>query len=325
MVKIVVDMMGGDNGVEATLGGVRAFHEKRPDVALVLVGDESKLKGESYAKIIPSTEVIKMEAGVMEVLHAKDSSLVKAINAVKDENADGVLSCGSTGAFLSATSLIIKKIEGVDRPALTIQFPHVYRDEFITLLDVGASNVNTPEEMAQFAFMGTLYAKATGIKDPKVALLSNGAEEGKGSPEGKEAYKLIKEDKRINFIGNMEGSDVLPSHVDVVVTDGYSGNVFMKTTEGTAKAVASLIKKAFKRSLASKIGYLFAHKGFDGMKDTLNPKTVGGAMLLGVNTVAVKAHGNSDSFAFYHALELTYKLAANEIVEKIKEGMTNGR
>lgn len=324
MIKIVVDMMGGDNGIEATLGGVRDFHAKRPDVSLILVGDEEALKGETYAKIIGAKDVMKMESGVMEVLHAKESSMVKAIQAVVDEKADGVLSCGSTGAFLIASSLIIKKIEGVERPALTVQFPHVYRKEFITLLDVGASNLNTPSEMAQFAFMGTLYSKATGVKDPKVALLSNGAEAGKGSPEGQEAYKLISADKRINFIGNMEASDVLPGKEDVVVTDGYSGNVFMKTTEGTAKAVASLIKKAFKRSFASKIGYLFAHKGFDGMKDTLNPKTVGGAMLLGVNAVAVKAHGNSDSFAFYHALELTYKLASNDIVNKIKEGMKNG-
>ncbi len=323
--KIVVDMMGGDKGSPATKEAVRRFAEAHKDAELILVGKEEELADMKDFHIILAKEVIGMEAGAMEVLRKKEASMVKAMYAVKEEGADAVVSCGSTGAFLSSATLILKKIEGVIRPALAVAMPHIGGNASTSIfLDAGSSNVNTPEEMAQFGFMGSLYGKCgANILSPKVALLSNGAEEGKGSPEGKEAYKLLKEDKRISFIGNIESMDVLTGEANVIVTDGFSGNICIKAIEGTAKTMGKMLKKGFMRNLASKIGYLLAKKGVDEMKKTMDTKRVGGAMLLGVNAVAVKGHGNSDATAFYYSLELAYRLASNKIVEKIKEGFSN--
>ena len=324
--KIVIDMMGGDKGSVATKEAVRRFRSLHKDVELILVGKEEELCDMKEERIVPASEVITMEAGALEVLRQKESSMVKAVSYAKEENADAVVSCGSTGAFLASTTLILKKIPGVIRPALAVAMPHIVSNGNSTLifLDAGSSNVNTPIEMAQFGFMGSLYAKCgSSISDPKVAILSNGSEEGKGSPEGKEAYALLKEDKRIHFIGNIESMDVLTGEADVVVTDGFSGNICIKAIEGTAKTMGKMLKKGFKRNLFSKIGYLLAKKGVLEMKSTMDTKRVGGAMLLGVNAVAVKAHGNSDATAFYYSIELAYRLAKNKMVEKIKKGFVD--
>jgi glycerol-3-phosphate acyltransferase PlsX len=324
MIKLIIDMMGGDKGSSATKEGVRKFHSLHQDVDLVLVGKSEELKDMEGYTIIPATGVIKMESGVLEVLRQKDSSMVKAISSVMPLKADGIISCGSTGAFLSAATLVLKKIPGVLRPALTTSFPHLSNGNYVTILDVGASNQNSPEELAQFALMGSLYSKFVNhIDNPKVGLLSNGSEEGKGCPEGKAAYDLLKNDKKINFVGNIEGSNIIFGPSDVLVCDGYSGNVCLKTTEGTAKAMGALLKKAFMRNLASKIGYLLAKKGVASMKETMDPKKAGGALLVGVNAVAVKAHGNSDGEAFYNGIELVYALAKNHIVDEIKKGLTS--
>lgn len=321
MIKIAIDMMGGDNGSAATKEAVRRFLKDHNDVELIVTGKKEELSDLTGVTLIEANEVITMEAGVMEVLRKKDSSMVKAIRAVLDNECQAVVSCGSTGAFLSAATLILKKIPGVKRPALCAQFPNVKTGGFVSVLDIGASNENTPEEIAQFGYMGTLYNRAAnGVKEPRVGLLSNGTEEGKGSPEGKEAYKLLKEDSRINFIGNVEGNMVITTDVDVIVSDGFTGNVCMKSTEGAAKGMSQVLKAGFKKNIFTKIGYLFSRSGIKELKTRMNPKTVGGAMLIGVNAVAVKAHGNSDAEAFYHGIELAYKLAKANICEEIKKG-----
>jgi len=262
-----------------------------------------------------------MEAGALEVLRHKDSSMVKALEAVKNENADGIISCGATGAFLSAATLMLKKIPGILRPALVTAFPNLKKGNFVTCLDVGASNVNTPQEMLQFAYMGTLYSQAVyGIEKPVVKLLANGSEEGKGSPEGKEAYQLLKDDPKIKFEGNIEGNAILMGEADVVVSDGFTGNVMLKTTEGVAKGMGKLIKKAFKKNLFTKIGYLFAKGGVKDIKMVMDPKRVGGAMLLGVNGACVKAHGNSDAYSFESAMEVLYRLVEKEVCKAMAKG-----
>ena len=321
MVKIIVDMMGGDNGTPATKEAVRHFLETHKDAEIIAVGKKEELSDLEGVTLIEANDVIAMESGVMEVLRKKDSSMVKAIRAVIDEKADAVISCGSTGAFLSAATLILKKAPGVKRPALVTQFPRLTSGGFVTVLDIGASNENTPEEMVQFAYMGCLYNKiVNGTEHPKVALLSNGAEEGKGSPEGKAAHQMLKEDPKIDFVGNIEGSDLLFTDVDVVTTDGFSGNIMLKTLEGTAKAMGKVLKDGFKKNIITKMGYLLAKGGLGDLKGKMNPKKVGGAMLIGVNAVCVKAHGNSDAESFFSAMDLTYKLAKANLVTKIKEG-----
>ena len=325
MVKLVIDMMGSDLGSAATKEGVRLFKSKHPETELILVGKKDELADMSDYKVIDAPDVVKMEMGALEVLRAKDSSMVKAVKAVLDEKADGVVSAGSTGAFLSSAALLLKKIPGVERPALVTAFPNIAGEGYATVLDVGASSVNTAYELQQFALMGSLYSHLLyGIEKPRVRLLANGAEKGKGSPVGKEAYALLENDKRVSFEGNIEASFALRGLADVIVCDGYSGNVMLKSMEGTAKSMSDLLKKAFKKNLFTKLSYLFVKGGLDTMKEKMNPKTTGGALLIGVNAVVVKAHGNSDGEAFFHAIELADKLSRERIVSAIAEGVSNG-
>ncbi|MCI2110923.1 MAG: phosphate acyltransferase PlsX [Bacilli bacterium] len=325
MSKLVIDMMGSDLGSPAAKEGVRLFSAAHPETALVLVGKKEELADLRGYEVIDAPDVLKMDVGVLEVLRKKSSSLVKAVSAVALTGADGVVSAGSTGAFLTAATLINKKIPGVLRPALVTAFPNLEGDGFATVLDVGASNANTAEELAQFGLMGTLYCQEVyGIEKPRVRLLSNGSEDGKGSPLGKAAFPLLKADKRLNFLGNIEASAVLKGQADVIVADGYSGNVMLKSLEGTAKGMSGLLKKAFMRNPLSKLSYLFVRGGLKALKGKMNPKKTGGALLIGVNAVVVKAHGNSDGEAFFHAIELADRLAKAGLVGKIAAGVAHG-
>lgn len=321
MVKIVVDMMGGDNGAKPTIAAVSKFLKDHDDVEIIAVGDEKVLEPiKDKVKIIPSTTVAPMECSVMQAMRDKESSVYKAVNACLSEDADAVLSAGSTGAFLSLCTLIIKKIDGVDRPALITQFPTKVKGKYCVLLDVGASSENSASELAQFAKIGEAYYQAFyETKNPNVYLICNGTEEGKGNSLSKEAYALLKGEE--NFKGYMEARDVLSGKADVVVFDGFTGNIFLKGSEGMAKMMGGLMKEAFTSSLRSKIGYLFARKGMKGMLETMNYKRVGGALLVGVNKVAVKAHGNADEESFYGSLNVAYTSAKKQTVQKIKENL----
>ena len=324
MIKIAVDCMGGDNGSEIVVSAIKTFKQNNPSISIAAVGKKEELKDlENIAEIIDAREVIPMDAGALQVMRMKDSSMNKALKLMKDEHYDAVVSCGSTGGFLSASTLILKLIPGVKRAALVTPFPTKIKGKKVTLLDIGANNENSSDELVQFAKMGRLYSQAVfGIKEPKVYLLSNGAEEEKGAPEVKEAHKLLKEMNFPNFEGNIEARYVLDGNADVVVSDGYTGNIFLKGTEGAAKFLGGMIKKAFKKNLWTKLGYLHVKKGIDEINETMNYKSAGGAMLLGVNGVVVKGHGNSDAYAFSCALEVAKKLAMINIVNAIKEGMT---
>lgn len=322
MVKLVIDMMGGDNGVSATIDAVKSFCATHKDCEIIAVGDEKALEPvkDIVAKIIPSQSILPMECGVMQAMRQKDSSVYKAVSAVNEEKADGVLSAGSTGAFLSLATLITKKIPGVERPALITPFPCKVHGKYVVLLDVGASSENSPEDLYQFATMGEAYYKVVyGKENPNINLICNGTEEGKGNELSKKAYALLKE--KPNFKGYIEGRHVFDGECDVCVFDGFTGNVFLKTAEGVAKMMGSMMKESFTSSFASKIGYLLAKKGFKPMLSTMDYKKVGGALLLGVNTVAVKAHGNSDGYSFASAMDIAYKLAKNKIVDHIKENI----
>ena len=325
MSKIIVDMMGSDLGCKATLEGVTLFKQKHPDCELVLVGKKEEIGEGTGCRIIEANDIVPMNAGALQVIRMKESSMYKAIQAVNEEKADGVVSAGGTGAFLSGCALILKKIPGITRPALVTQFPTLIEGKKTVLLDCGASTENTPEELVSFGLMGKLYAEAIcGAKDPEVYLVANGTEEGKGSVVGKEAYKLMKETKLYNFKGNIESKEVLNGTADVLVTDGFTGNVLLKTVEGVAKFMGKNLKKIYKSNLKTKIGYLCVKKEMGGFLKMMDPKQTGGALLCGVNGVAVKAHGNSDGFAFFRALVLAYELIKANVVEEIKKGVNPG-
>ncbi len=321
--KIVVDMMGGDNGLYATLPAVKEFHKRHGDVELTIVGDAAQIGGIEGVEVIDAKKIMKMDAGALEVFRDKETSMAKAVMAALEEKADAIVSSGSTGAFLSLCALRLKKLPGVLRPALVCDFPTLVEGKKVTLLDIGASSENTPEELNQFATIGSLYSKfANGIEEPQVYLLSNGTEEEKGTPVVKAAHQLLKENKNIVFRGNIEAREVMAGFADVIVADGYSGNVLLKSCEGTAKTMSALIKKAFKKNALTMIGYLFAKSGFRDMAKTMDYKNTGGALLLGVNAAAVKAHGNSDTRSFLSALEVAYRLSSRQLLAKIKEGLS---
>ena len=323
--KIAVDAMGGDNGSKPIVEAIKEFKKENQDVEIVVFGKEEELfELSSIAKIVNAPDVVPMEAGALEVLRMKNSSMCKAINTMKEENYDAVVSCGSTGGFLSAATLILKTIPGVKRSALVTAFPTKIKGKKVVVLDVGASNDNSAEELRQFAYMGKAYNEALfNTKEPKTYLLSNGAEEHKGSPLVKETHKLLKEENFPGFMGNMEARDVLNGDADILVADGFSGNVLLKGMEGVAKMFGSMIKDAFKKNLWTKLGYLHVRKGFKNISETMDYKSTGGAMLLGINGVVVKAHGNSDAFSFYSALKVAKLMISYDVVNKIKEALNN--
>ena len=322
MVKLAIDAMGSDNGSPIVVEAINKFLQDYNDVEFYVCGDEKELSPlKDKVTIIPASEVMGMTDGALEVMRKRNTSMMKAVDLVSNGTCEGVVSAGSTGAFLTCATIKLKMIEGVQRAALMSPFP-TKDGKGVTILDIGANTENTKEHLVQFAKMGSVFTEnVRHINNPKVYLLANGAEDKKGSHVGKEAFPLLKETKEINFIGNMEARDVLDGQADVVVCEGFSGNVLLKSIEGTAGMMNAEIKKAFKRSLFSKIGYLFAKKGFDEFKDTFDYRKYGGAMLLGVNGVVVKGHGNSNAYAFYNAIRVAYEMTKSGVLEKMKEAM----
>jgi glycerol-3-phosphate acyltransferase PlsX len=323
--KIVIDMMGGDNGLKATIPGVKEFIKNHGDVDIFCIGSEaldSEFKDYKNVKVVHSAKVLKMDVDPMTAYRTLDSSLMVATNVFNENKCDALISAGSSGALMTASIFKIKRINGVIRPGFITSFPTVKKGKKFVVCDVGANNANTKEELVQFAQMGTLYYKFLyGENNPRVYLLSNGTEEEKGSPLTKDAYKLLKEEKSINFLGNTEGRDALFGDIDVLVCDGFSGNVFLKAIEGTAKAMSQMMKEAFTRNLFTKIGYLLSKKGIIEMKNKMDYKNVGGAMLVGIDGVVIKAHGNSDDKTFLSALNVAYLLCEKEFVKKFKEAL----
>lgn len=325
MMNFAVDCMGSDNGPEVLCEGIRNFLAAHEDVFLYACGEESRmaaLKDHPRVQFVAASQVVPMECGAMQVMRMKDSSMMKVFDLFSEKRIDAAVSAGSTGGFLSLATLKLRLIPGVERAALVSPFP-TKTGKPVVVLDIGASNENTASQLVQFAKMGKIYSETVfSVKVPKVYLLSNGTEEKKGSPAGKEAHRLLKESGFEGFMGNMEGREALSGEADVLVSEGFTGNVFLKTSEGVAKMMSGMIKEAFTRSVGSKIGYLLSRKGFREMTEKMNYKSFGGAMLLGVNGVVVKGHGNSDAYSFERALEVAYKMAKSNIVDKIREGFS---
>ncbi|MFA7385282.1 MAG: phosphate acyltransferase PlsX [Erysipelotrichia bacterium] len=327
MLKIIVDCMGGDNGPAPIVQAIKNFLKTHDDVEITAVGKIDELEElNGLCRLIDAPEIVPMTAGALEVLRMKNSSMLRAIKTMKDENLDAIVSCGSTGGFLASSTITLKMIPGINRAALITAVPCQVKGKYMTLLDCGANIENTAEELAQFAMMGRLYTQVVlNNPNPRTYLLSNGTEDEKGTAEIKEANKLLRSTNFPNFQGNIEGREaVLDSKVDVLVSGGYAGNIYLKALEGTAKLMGNLLKDAFKLNLATKIGYLFARKGVDQIKQSMDYKAVGGALLVGINGIVIKAHGNSDQKGFNSALELAYKLGISKAVEKIKEGIESG-
>lgn len=327
MVKIAVDLMGADSKACVLVDAVKHYLDEVKDVFFLLFGDEKELTPlfENYpnkdrVEIYHTDKIIPMEVKPLDFLRAKSSSMYQAINAVKEGLADGVITAGSTGGFVTGATILLRNIDGVLRAGLCSPFPTQKMGVPSVILDIGASNYNTDEEVYQFGLMGSMYAKyVLDNKDPKVFILTNGIEEGKGTDEVVGAYRLMKERNLPGFSGNVEARNVLDGTHDVVVTPGYSGNIFLKACEGVGKMFNDLIKESFKMNIFTKIGYLFSSKGFKRLRKTMDYRRYGGAILLGINGVCVKAHGNSNEYAFYNAIGVCHKMIESKLIDRMKE------
>ena len=322
MIKMAIDVMGMDKGSEVAVKAINRFLNEYKDVELTVFGNNDELSLlNKQCNVVDCKEVMGMEDGALAILRKKETSMIKAVEYVKEHDLDGVVSGGSTGAFLTASTIHLKLIECVERAALVSPFPTI-KDKNVIVLDIGANSENTPAHLLQFAKMGRIFSKAyNDLENPSIYLLSNGAEEKKGSQLVKEAHQLIKNSAIEGFKGNIEARYALSGEADVIVAGGFDGNILLKSCEGTAKEMANMLKAGFKKNIFTKIGYLFAKSGVDDVKRKMDYKQYGGAMLLGVNKVVVKAHGSSDEIAFFSALKVCYNLIKKDIINKMKEEM----
>ena len=333
--KIILDAMGGDLAPEApVLGALQAAKDFGAQIILVGRGQELLQVMEKHGihtlpdgvEIANADDVVDMHDDPASIIHKrKNSSMVVALKLLADGQGDAVVSAGSTGALLTGATLLVKRVKGIRRAAMGPAMPNKAGSKTV-ILDCGANAECTPEFLLQFGLVGSLHAKKNlGMENPRVGLLNIGTEDSKGTPLQKEAYGLLKdagEKGLLNFIGNVEAREVLLGVVDVVVCDGFSGNVLLKSIEGTAMFMGSLMKhKIFKRSFMSKIGYLFCKPGVDEVTGMMDYREVGGTQFLGIRKPVIKAHGASDKRAFRNAVRQALAAAQNDFSAELEEGL----
>ena len=330
--KIIVDAMGGDNAPEQiVLGAIDALCEDK-QLEVTLVGDTDAickvLAGKKYddnrLEIIDAKDVITNDdSPTMAIKTKKESSLVKAFEALNRDDADGFVSAGSTGAVLVGAFMKVGRIKGVSRPALAPVLPTL-KGNGVVLCDCGANVDCKPVNLQHFAIMASAYAEGMlGVKDARVGLLNNGAEAHKGNELTQEAYKLLSETRGINFVGNCEARDILSGDYDVVVCDGFNGNIALKSAEGTANTMLKLIKDGvYSGGLKSKLGALMLKSVFKNVKKKMDYNAHGGACFLGVNKIVVKSHGASKSKSITASILQAKSLSEAKVCDKIKSGIT---
>lgn len=336
--KILLDAMGGDKAPDANIkGAVKAINQVKAEV--ILIGKEDLIRNkikEFYGKepeeisdrlkIKNATETIEMEdKPTVAIKHKKDSSMVVGFKMLKEDEGDVFISAGNSGALLTGATLLVGRIKGIDRPALAGILP-AYKSQLL-LIDAGSNTNCKPINLLQFAQMSSIYLRNTfGIKNPAIGLLNIGTEETKGNELTRESYQLLKEkaeELNINFIGNVEGRDAFSGKVDAIVTDGFTGNVFLKTTEGLGKLVKTTLNESFKKSIWSKIGAIPSLPAINRLKKAMDYKSYGGALFLGVKKPVVKAHGSSDEVLFEFTIKQAEKFVENKAVEKMIEEFQN--
>jgi glycerol-3-phosphate acyltransferase PlsX len=323
--KLAIDAMGGDNAPkEIVLGAMKAV-EAFSDIHITLYGDNRKieetLKGHERITVVHTDEVILgTDEPVRAVRRKKNASMVLAAQAVADGLADACISAGNTGALMAAGLFVIGRIEGIERPALTPTLPTIGGEGFL-LLDVGANADARPEHLQQYAIMGSIYSeKVRGIAHPRVGLLNIGTEEKKGNDLTKQAFALLKT-TNLNFIGNVEARDLLDGVADVVVTDGFTGNMVLKTIEGTALSVFKMVKTALTSSLKNKLAAAVLKPELTGLKNKMDYSEYGGAGLFGIKAPVIKAHGSSDAKAIFSAIRQARVMVESNVTELVKNSI----
>lgn len=327
MIKLAIDAMGGDNAPKEIVKGCDLALQKYSDIELVLYGNETEirkhLKSTSRVEIVNTTQVIDMgvKDPVSAIRNMKDASLVKALRAVKEGKQQAVISAGPTQALIVGAHLIIKRMDKMHRVALAPIIPSLDQKGKI-LLDVGANIELRAEHMLELGIYATVVAKAyLGIENPSLALMNIGTEEGKGRDLEKETFNLLKANPQINFLGNIEGKEIMTTNASVVLTDGYTGNILMKTIEGTAKAMGGMLKEEIKSSIGGMIGALFMKKTLNRFKMRMDASEIGGAMIFGINAPVIKAHGSSNAYAFSNAIRQARTFVQNDVIGKVTEAL----
>lgn len=333
--KIAFDVMSGDFGSKEAILAACQMVDEFADLKITLVGNETEIRNHlkeifknkkpKQLDIYHANDIIPMTAGPFEALRMPNSSMSQAVRLVKDKKVDGVLSSGSTAAYLGVCHLLLGEISGIKRPAFMPIMPTL-KGTNVLVLDIGANIENTADELVSFALMANIYSTSIlKIDKPKIALLNIGLEENKGPKVTKETYgklsALTQKDGKLdqlNFCGNIEPREVLNGEVDIVVCDGYSGNVLLKSFEGITTLIFTLLKKAYKKNLWTKILGLISKPIFKSIKTTFDYKNVGGAQLIGINGICFKAHGSSDVQSYYSTLKLLRAAIEQDVTNKIK-------
>ena len=330
MKTIAIDAMGGEKAPEAVIKAVLRVKKELPHTQFVLFGDQTKIKSLlgndiSQIEIVNTTEVIKDDdEPVKAIRQKKDSSLVVAAQFVKQGKADALFSMGNTGAILASGIFIIGRIKGVARPGLMPTLPVKNSDDGFNMIDVGANAKSKPEYLLDWAKMASYYAeKVRGINNPRVGLLNNGAENDKGDDVHQKAYQLLL-DSKLNFIGNIEGNELLDGKADVIATDGFTGNAVLKNIEGTSGVLIHLLKDSLlNNGLFVKLGALMIKKALKGLVSKFDVAKYGGAVLLGVNAPVVKTHGRSGERAVYFTLKQVDRILQEKIIDEFKAEFAN--
>ncbi|MCP4877613.1 MAG: phosphate acyltransferase PlsX [Gammaproteobacteria bacterium] len=326
---IALDAMGGDHGPQVTVGAAKLALEEFSGLELVLVGDQQRLaiefekhelSNDDRIRIQHASEVISMdESPVIALKKKKDSSMRVAINLVKDGTVQACVSAGNTGALMATSKFVLKTIRGISRPAICTILPGI--NGHTHMLDLGANLECTPENLAEFALMGSVLAQSVeGISNPSIGLLNIGSEEIKGNESIKRASKLIAE-SRLNYYGFVEGDDIYKGTVNVIVTDGFVGNVSLKTGEGLAALVNHVLGNEFKRNWLTKLAALCALPVLASVRRKLDPRRYNGASLLGLNGIVVKSHGSADTSSFLNAIKIAYIEIENCVPERISDAI----
>lgn len=329
---ISVDAMGGDHAPVSVIEGVASVAKKDPSVFFFLYGDENKILplakqfglASDRFKIHHTTSVVKADDKPSTAIRAgRESSMWKAIMSVRNGYAQAVVSAGNTGALMAMSKICLGTLSGIDRPAIAAILPS-YNGPIVAL-DLGANAECNSQNLVEFSVMGhVLHHVLFDVKKPSIGLLNIGSEETKGREEIREAASILKGfGDKLNFYGFVEGNDICMGKTHVVVSDGFSGNVALKTIEGTAKFLGKSLKQVFSKSLLAKIGILFAAPGLLKLKKKFDPRRYNGAMFLGLNGISVKSHGGADAFSFACAIESAIRMARNNLCSKIKDELTH--
>ena len=335
-VTISVDAMGGDQGPSAVVEGCALSAAKNDEIAFILHGDEAVLRAQvarhpvlaDIVEIHHSPDVVQMDDKPSQVMRrGRDTSMWSALTALRENHAQAAVSCGNTGALMAVSMLRLRKLDGVHRPAIACLWPSRGKTGFNTMLDVGADVRADEESLLQYALMGAAYYRnAFDAPRPRVGLLNVGTEEHKGRAEIKEAARLIAdaaEIGRYDFVGFVEGNDLPSDHVDVIVTDGFTGNVALKTAEGTARLIGDTLRDELTANLPSKLAALFASAPLGRLRKRMDPRRMNGGVFLGLNGTVVKSHGSADATGVSAAIKLAFTLARSGFQDRMAERLAS--